>query len=97
MKQPRETELINAYTVIFRDFFQSRAAHPSIPTHWRPWHEADLFFFAICVVDVPHAVSHVVALRHGLNRHNLARSLNLLGQYFGYPDVLNLAGAQGFL
>src|SRR5947208_4922467 len=92
MKQPCKTELINAYTVIFRDFFQSRAAHPSIPTHWRPWHEADLFFFAICDGVLPFPICNVVAVLHGTNRHNLARSLKLLGRYFGQPDVPNLAG-----
>ena len=78
-EQPCQPELINGYAVIFRDLFQGGAGHSSGATNRRPWHEADLFFFAICEGVVPFSVGDVVAVLHGHDRYNLARSLNLLG------------------
>src|SRR5205823_3681660 len=88
LEQPGERNLTRRCAVCLGDRPQRRSA---VAAQWKVRHEQDLLLGAVVDDLLMLALREVVTVLHGSDRHDLARSLDLLDADLGDADVPDLA------
>src|ERR1700688_1914634 len=90
LQQPSERYLGGAHTVSLRDAAKHFSSN-SACSQWEPWDKGDCIAFTISHHVVPFPVRKAIAVLHGDDRDDFARSLDVLLRNVGQRHEANFA------